>query len=95
VGRTLLLCASVLLLVLARVSPPCFPHTLSLKSTVSSCMQVEHRQCFDCGLEWNFAPKVFQLAPRPALVLGLIQEMDPLPTFHLKGFHYNRPPPSS
>jgi hypothetical protein len=91
-----LLFASVLLLILARVSPPSFPYAISGKSTVKSCLQVEHRQCFDhCGLEWNFAPKVFQLAPRPALMLGLISGTEPIPAFYLKGFHYNRPPPTN
>ena len=95
-GRTVLLCASVLLLILARVTPPSFPQALSFKSTVKCCLQTEHKQCFDhCGFEWNVAPKVFQLAPRPALMVGLISEMEPIPTFHLTGFHYNRPPPTS
>jgi hypothetical protein len=90
------LCASILLLILVRVYPPSFPQVLACKSIVKCSVQIEHRQCFDnCGLEWTCAPRVSQLAPPPALNLGVIPEMEPIPTLHLEGFHYNRPPPSS
>lgn len=95
-GHSALLWASVLLLILTRVSPPSVPQIFSCKPIVKCGLQIEHRQCFDhCGFEWNSAPKVFQLAPPPALMLGLIPEMELIPAFHHKGFHYNRPPPSS
>lgn len=96
-ARAGLLCASVLLLILVRVAPPSFPQVVSYKSiAVKSAVQVEHRLCFDhCGLAWNSPPKVSHLAPPPAPNLGVISEMESFPTFHHKGFYYNRPPPSS
>jgi hypothetical protein len=88
--------ATLLTLLVARNTSPEFPHIPSVHHTsINAVASYGHRLRFDSnGLQWTDPIPVFVLLP-PETESGhssLTPEL--YSALQLKGFHYNRPPPS-
>ena len=99
--RALLALPALLALLVARNVPPDFPKVSNLECPSSSCVSTlsatsshDQRPRFDCnGLGWSVPVAQFLPFPPAAVSTHLTSASQLFPTLHLKGFHYNRPPP--
>jgi len=89
--------AALLVLLVARNAPPEFPPVPSVHHTSLNAGATHgHRLQFDCnGLPWSDPVSVFVLIPPDTESAHSSLSPELYSALQLKGFHYNRPPPSS
>jgi hypothetical protein len=93
-ARALVVCLALSAVLVARNVPPHFPAKASTHSTLNATSHHDQRPRFDhIGSQWSSPGEAFLFAPpaehSPAFDLTAVV----VPTFLVKGFHYNRPPP--
>jgi len=87
--------AALLVLLVARNTPPEFSRVSSLQRTsINAVSSNSHRLQFDSnGLQWSDPASVFVLIPPKTEFAHSFLTPELYSALQLKGFHYNRPPP--
>lgn len=99
--RAILAFPALVALLVARNVPPEFQKapapqssTIHSVSTLRASSSHDQRPRFDCnGLGWSVPVAQFLPFPPASLSTHLTSASQIFPTLHVKGFHYNRPPP--
>jgi hypothetical protein len=95
-ARALVICLISSAVLVARNVPVHFPATASSHSSLSAVSHHDQRPRFDhMGSQWSSPGEAFLFVPpaEHSSVLRLTSVI--VPSFLVKGFHYNRPPPLS
>jgi hypothetical protein len=91
--------AALFALLVARSIPPDFLQVVSLEhsngvSLISGVSSHDQRPRFDCdGLQWSTPVNEFLPFPPAEISSHLMSRTQMFVVFHVKGFHFNRPPP--